>query len=56
MMWNRVLIMTLNTPLVCAWERSKPALMFSWRLHVSGPTQATAYHAARVRSHLESWQ
>ena len=26
--------------LVCAWARSKPALMFSWRLHVNGPCYA----------------
>ena len=29
------IILTLNTLLVCAWGRSKPAHMFSWRLHVS---------------------
>ena len=32
--------MTPNTLLVCAWARSKPALMFSWRLHVNGPCSA----------------
>ena len=39
-MWKRVFIMTLNTLLVNAWARSKPALMFSWRLHVNGPSYA----------------
>ena len=39
-MWNRVFIMTLNTLLVCAWARSKPAPTFSWRSHVNGPCYA----------------
>ena len=39
-MWKRVFILTLNTLLVYAWARSKPALMFSWRLHVNGPSIA----------------
>ena len=39
-MWKRAFIKTLNTLLGYAWARSKPALMFSWRLHVNGPSYA----------------
>ena len=39
-MSSRAFITILNTLLVFAWARFRPAPMFSWRLHVNGPCYA----------------
>ena len=48
----RVFIMTLSTLLVWAPARSRPALMFSWRLHVNGPMLCAQHRLQLAMQHV----